>query len=209
MHIIKRRLHQRWQPLTRLLIQQWKGLLMCTVSPLSSSCFLSSGASSHNSFPFLLFSRQPGIEVLRNTSSTLSYPLLTVLFHLNLHFYFDFSFWMVLDVTIGIGKVKTWGQLVPAVLTDRWVDRSALYKSWLRRRGRLWGNRLAWNLKCIKEMMRSKRKTMSNLIWLQRGLLWCYRTHYWWKGEPGGAYRPEIHKWTTLRNIYSYLAEQY
>ena len=99
-------------------------------SPLSSSsCFLSSGASSHNIFPFLLFSGQPGIEVLRNTSSTLSYPLLTVLFHLNLHFYFDFSFWMVLDVTIGIGKVKTRGQLVPAVLTDRWVDRSALYKS--------------------------------------------------------------------------------
>ena len=205
MHIIKRRLHQRWLPLTRLLIQQWKGLLMCAPPPSSpSSCFLSSGASSHNIFPFLLFSRQPGIEVLRNTSSTLSYPLLTVLFHLNLHFYFDFSFWMVLDVTIGIGKVKTRGQLVPAVLTDRWVDRSALYKSWLRRRGRLWGNRLAWNLKCIKEMMRSKRKTMSNLIWLQRGLLWCYRTHYWWKGEPGGAYRPEIHKWTTLRNIYSY-----
>ena len=61
MHIIKRHLYQRWQPLTRLLIQQWKGLLMCA-PPLSSSCFLSSGASSHNIFPFLLFSRQPGIE---------------------------------------------------------------------------------------------------------------------------------------------------
>ena len=94
-------------------------------SPLSSSsCFLSSGASSHNIFPFLLFSGQPGIEVLRNTTHYSQ-----VFFHLNLHFYFDFSFWMVLDVTIDIGKVKTLGQLVPTVLTDRWVDRSALYKS--------------------------------------------------------------------------------
>ena len=81
-------------------------------------------------FPLFAFLEAAGHrEVLRNTSSTLSYPLLTVLFHLNLQFYFDFSFWMVLDVTIGIGKVKTRGQLVPAVLTDRWVDRSALYKS--------------------------------------------------------------------------------
>ena len=136
MHIIKRHLHQCWQPLTRLLIQQWKGLLMCTVPPLSSpSCFLSSGASSHNIFPFLLFSRQPGIEVLRNTSSTL---LPTT--HSAFSSQSSLLFWLQL---LDGPRCDNWyqeskkprGQLVPTVLTDRWVDRSALYKSWLRRRG--------------------------------------------------------------------------
>ena len=88
-------------------------------------------------FPLFAFLEAAGHRILRNTSSTLSptshisvpsghYPLLI---HLNLHSYFYPSLWMVLDVTIDIRKVKSHGQLVPTVLTDRWVDRSALYKS--------------------------------------------------------------------------------
>ena len=57
------------------------------------------------------------------------HPCYPLLIHLNLHSYFYPSLWMVLDVTIDIGKVKSHGQLVPTLLTDRWVDRSALYKS--------------------------------------------------------------------------------
>ena len=37
---------------------------------------------------------------------------------------------------------------------------------------------------------------MSNLVRLQDGLLWCYRTHYWWKGN---QVAPTCQKYTILK----------